>query len=46
MAAVSLVLAGDVVGGFEVWISHLVGLYYLKGAVVGEFDSIVGVAAV
>ena len=33
-------------GGFVVGISHSVGLYCLKGAVVGEFDSSVGVAAV
>ena len=46
MAAVSLVLEEDVVGSFEVWISHLVGLYYLKGAVVGEADSIVVVMVV
>ena len=42
----SSVLDGDVGGGFEVGISHLGGLYCLKGAVVGEFDSSVGVAAV
>ena len=46
MAAVSSILEGDVVGSFEVWISHLVGLYYLKGAVVGEVDSVVVVMVV
>ena len=42
----SLVSEGDVVGGFEVWISHSVGMYYLKGAVVVEVDFVVVVMVV